>query len=88
MESYRTPQDPTQIILLDLGKLELAETQLKLLADRVEQIVKGQEMWSIGAEYTGLSMFKRLKSGRFYMGNELSEKQIELLRIDPTEEKR
>lgn len=43
MESYRTPQGPRQIKLLDLGKLELPKNQWKYLADRIEQIVKGQE---------------------------------------------
>lgn len=43
MESYRTPQGPRQIKLLDLGKLQLPKDQWKHLADRIEQIVKGQE---------------------------------------------
>ncbi len=132
MESYRTPQGPRQITLLDLGKLELAQPEWKLLADRIEQIVKGQErlipvsaeieklarhyaallikkrielpgeklpeeerrtaeyrsvdvnsvavqeVRSIGAEYVGLSMFKRLKFDRLFRGCGLSEKQIQL----------
>jgi len=42
MESYRTPQGPRQIKLLDLGKLELPKNKWKHLADRIEQIVRGQ----------------------------------------------
>ena len=43
MESYRTPQGPRQITLLELGKLELPQSQWKHLADRIEQIVMGQQ---------------------------------------------
>lgn len=43
MESYRTDRGPRQRTILNLGKLELPQEQWKLLADRIEEIVTGQQ---------------------------------------------
>jgi hypothetical protein len=43
MESYRTDRGPRQRTILNLGKLELPKEQWKLLADRIEDKVSGQQ---------------------------------------------
>ena len=43
MESYRTERGPRQRKILSLGKLELAKEHWKLLADRIEEKLIGQE---------------------------------------------
>ena len=43
MESYRTERGPRQMTVLNLGKLELPKEKCKSLADRIEQIVSGQQ---------------------------------------------
>ncbi len=43
IESYRTDRGPRQRTLLNLGKLELPQQQWKLLADRIEDKVTGQQ---------------------------------------------
>jgi transposase len=43
MESYRTERGPRQRTLLNLGKLDLPKAQWKLLADRIEELVTGQQ---------------------------------------------
>ena len=43
MESYRTERGPRQRTLLNLGKLDLPKEQWKLLADRIEDKVSGQQ---------------------------------------------
>ena len=42
VESYRTPKGPRQRTLLNLGRLELPEDELKFLADRIEDLLIGQ----------------------------------------------
>lgn len=44
IESYRTPKGPRQRVVLDLGKLALPKDQWKSLANRIEQIVAGQQI--------------------------------------------
>jgi hypothetical protein len=44
IESYRTPKGPRQRVVLDLGKLALPKYQWKSLANRIEQIVAGQQI--------------------------------------------
>lgn len=43
VESYRTPNGPRHRTILNLGKLDIPESEFKLLADRIEEIVTGQE---------------------------------------------
>jgi transposase len=43
MESVRTPKGPRQRMLLDLGKLDLPKEQWKTLANRIEEIISGQQ---------------------------------------------
>ena len=43
MESVRTPKGPRQRMLLDLGKLDLPQEQWKTLANRIEEIISGQQ---------------------------------------------
>lgn len=43
MESYRTDRGPRQRTLLNLGKLTIPKNQWKLIADRIEAILNGQE---------------------------------------------
>ena len=85
MESYRTPQGPRQITLLDLGKMQLPQSQWKHLADRIEQIVKGQEriislppdIEKLAQHYASLLIKKRIEIPR-----EITEEE------GPTEEYR
>jgi transposase len=43
MESVRTPKGPRQRILLNLGQLELPRSDWKTLANRIEEVISGQE---------------------------------------------
>jgi len=43
MESYRTPKGPRHRKILELGKLDIPEHLHKPLADRIEEIVKGNQ---------------------------------------------
>jgi len=43
MESVRTAKGPRQRLLLDLGKLEIPRMEWKALANRIEEILTGQE---------------------------------------------
>jgi len=42
LESYRSSRGPRHEIILNLGRLELPKVQWKLLANRIEDILKGQ----------------------------------------------
>ncbi|MCE1245651.1 MAG: IS1634 family transposase [Firmicutes bacterium] len=44
VESVRTPSGPRQRMLLNLGKLEIPQDEWKTLADRIEEILSGQEV--------------------------------------------
>lgn len=43
MESVRTPKGPRQRILLNLGQLDLPRSDWKALANRIEEVISGQE---------------------------------------------
>ncbi len=43
VESYRTEKGPRQRVVLDLGKLTIPRDKWKLLANRIEEILNGQE---------------------------------------------
>ncbi|MBW2305695.1 MAG: transposase, partial [Deltaproteobacteria bacterium] len=43
MESVRTPKGPRQRIVLNLGRLDLPRDEWKTLANRIEEIVSGQQ---------------------------------------------
>lgn len=47
MESVRTPRGPRQRILLNLGRLDLPRSDWKSLANRIEEILLGQESFFI-----------------------------------------
>ncbi len=44
IESIRTPKGPRQKVVMNLGTLDLARDKWKELADRIEQLVHGQDM--------------------------------------------
>ncbi len=44
IESIRTPNGPRQKVVMNLGMLDLAKDKWKKLADRIEQIVLGQDV--------------------------------------------
>ena len=57
MEAVRTPRGPRQRIVLDLGRLDLSRVQLKILADRIEQIVCGQKnLWPVDESIENLAL--------------------------------
>ena len=68
MESYRTERGPRQRKILSLGKLELPKEQWKLLADRIEEKVIGQESFlsidenieSLATHYSSLIIQQRI----------------------------
>ena len=68
MESYRTERGPRQRKILSLGKLELPKEQWKLLADRIEEKVIGQESFlsidenieSLATHYASLIIQQRI----------------------------
>ena len=47
MESYRTEKGPRQRMLLSLGKLSLPREQWKFLANRIEEILTGQQSFTL-----------------------------------------
>lgn len=56
VESYRADKGPRQRILLDLGKLTIPKEQWKLLANRIEEIINGQNaLFEIEAEIETLA---------------------------------
>jgi transposase len=42
VESVRTPKGPRQRLVLNLGKLDIPKDEWKLLANRIEEIIRGQ----------------------------------------------
>jgi len=68
VESYRTDKGPRQRVLLDLGKLTIPKEQWKLLANRIEEIITGQnslldiepELEALARHYAHLLVQKNL----------------------------
>jgi transposase len=46
MESYRTPRGPRQRKIIDLGHLEIPKDDWKILADRIEELLSGQQAFT------------------------------------------
>jgi len=46
MEAYRTPRGPRQRKILDLGQLDLPKDDWKTLADRIEELLSGQQTFA------------------------------------------
>ena len=70
VESYRTPNGPRHRTILNLGKLDIPESKFKLLADRIEEIVTGQEsLFSVSPTIETLSQ---------YYADEIIKKDIKL----------
>jgi len=46
MESFRTPRGPRQRKILDLGRLDLPKEAWKVLADRIEELLSGQQSFT------------------------------------------
>jgi transposase len=64
IEAVRTPKGPRQRIVLDLGRLDLPRSQLKILADRIEQIICGQKsLWPVdeSVENLAIDLARRVK---------------------------
>ena len=43
IEAVRTPKGPRQTVLLNLGTLDIPREEWKILANRIEEILTGQE---------------------------------------------
>ena len=50
MEAYRTPRGPRQRKILDLGQLDLPRDDWKSLADRIEELLSGQQSFATPAD--------------------------------------
>jgi transposase len=46
MEAYRTPRGPRQRKILELGQLDLPKDAWKILADRIEELLSGQQTFA------------------------------------------
>jgi transposase len=46
MESFRTPRGPRQRKIIDLGRLDIPKDDWKLLADRIEELLSGQQTFT------------------------------------------
>jgi transposase len=46
MESYRTPRGPRQRKIIDLGHLDIPRDDWKVLADRIEELLSGQQTFT------------------------------------------
>ena len=46
MESYRTPRGPRQRKIIDLGHLDIPKDDWKILADRIEELLSGQQTFT------------------------------------------
>lgn len=56
MESYRAQKGPRQRTILNIGKLDIPQEQWKILADRIEAIINGQEaLFSIDKKIENLA---------------------------------
>ncbi len=70
VESYRTPKGPRQRTLLNLGKLDLDSKDLKILAQRIEELLHGQhpmfgpseEIEKLARHFASLVRKKRLET--------------------------
>jgi transposase len=51
MESFRTPRGPRQRKIIDLGKLDIPRDEWKILADRIEELLSGQQTFAIPADH-------------------------------------
>ena len=70
MEAVRTPRGPRQRIILNLGKLDLPREEWKTLANRIEEILSGQQallipplhIESLAYYYAGMLRRKEMQS--------------------------
>jgi len=70
MESVRTPRGPRQRMVLNLGKLDIPKDEWKILANRIEEIISGQEtlvkpprhIEDLARHYSRLLIQKRVRS--------------------------
>jgi hypothetical protein len=70
MESVRTPKGPRQIVLLNLGTLDIPRDDWKTLANRIEEIISGQKSFlmpseqieSLAQHYAALLIQKGMRS--------------------------
>jgi transposase len=46
MESFRTPRGPRQRKIIDLGRLDIPKDDWKVLADRIEELLSGQQTFT------------------------------------------
>lgn len=51
MESFRTPRGPRQRKIIDLGQLAIPRDEWKILADRIEELLSGQQSFTIPADH-------------------------------------
>src|SRR4030042_1002443 len=68
MESIRTPKGPRQRIILNLGFLDIPREEWKTLANRIEEIVVGQESF--------LSLPSHIETLAHHYANMLRQKEI------------
>ncbi len=90
VESFRTNKGPRQRIVLDLGKLFIAKEYWKQLANRIEEIVNGQQslieidkdIEALANHYASLLIDKKLKRQKGLNEIELKETDFEQVDIN------
>jgi len=70
VESVRTPRGPRQRLILNLGRLDIPRSEWKILANRIEEIISGQETFlkpprhieDLARHYAAVLINKRIKT--------------------------
>lgn len=76
MESFRTPRGPRQRKIIDLGRLDIPRDDWKILADRIEELLSGQQTFAVPDDH--------IESLAQYYAQLIREKEMHSL---PMEEK-
>jgi len=51
MEAFRTPRGPRQRKIIDLGHLDIPKDDWKILADRIEELISGQQTFIVPSDH-------------------------------------
>jgi len=90
VESYRTDKGPRQKVILNLGTLSLTKDKWKKLANRIEEIIKGQEnifahdkeIEALAKHYAALLIGKQLEKQTPVEGKKQAQPEYETVDIN------